>query len=385
MQHLAGPMEETHTMMFSYQPPSLRTTFATGNAGGALQQTAGSLGLQRMMVITEHGDVHLARHLTAGLGSVVAGIHPVERQRFAADASATARGAAIGLGADSLVAVGSGEVIQLARLAAQAAGLPLVAVPTDYSGTEMVPVPAGEGMDGAAGPGALPKAVVYDAHLVGDLPREQVLHAGLRNLSQCIEAFWAPGANPVTTLLAEEGIRSIAAGLRDLRISSREKLLYGAHLAGTVRATAGTGLLHGVCTTLSSRFDLPLDQVHAVMLPHVLGFSTPAAPSAAERIAVALGMPDDAWPAALESGFAVASLNRLYEDIGAPHSFTQLGLGKWHAAEAIAAVAATRPASHPRRMDRRAASRILRDAFRPVKETLLSTADLSRRLEGIAS
>ena len=116
--------------MFSYQPPSLRTTFATGNAAGALQQTVASLGFQRVIVVAEHAEVHLARHLTAGLGGALAGIHPAQRHRSAADALASASEAATGLGADALVSVGSGAVIQLARLAAQEAGLPVVAVPS---------------------------------------------------------------------------------------------------------------------------------------------------------------------------------------------------------------------------------------------------------------
>src|SRR4029078_51299 len=94
-------------------------------------------------------------------------------------------------------------------------------------------------------------------------------------LAHCVEGGYGPGANPVTTLSAVEGIRVLSANVpllaRDARdIHVRSALLYGAYLAGTVIATVGVGLHHRTCHVLGGSYGLAHAASNAVVLAHAI-------------------------------------------------------------------------------------------------------------------
>jgi maleylacetate reductase len=168
-------------------------------------------------------------------------------------------------------------------------------------------------------PRVLPRVVVYDPELTLDLPRDLSASSGLNALAHCVEAFWGPGANPMTALIAEEGIRALAGGLpavvRDPHdVAGRSAALYGAYLAGTAFAVAGASLHHKICHVLGGAYDLPHAQTHAVVLPHVLARVAPSLPAVEARIANALGAP---------AGGAVHALTALGVRLGAPTAFAR--------------------------------------------------------------
>ena len=143
----------------------------------------------------------------------------------------------------------------------------------------------------------LPRTVIYDPELTLSLPAGVSAVSGLNAMAHCVEAFWAPGRNPLVSSVAEAGIRALATGLPGVvadgsDIDARSEALLGAWLAGSALAVAGTGLHHKICHVLGGAYGLPHAETHAVVLPHVLAFNAPAAPDAAERIAAALGAGD---------------------------------------------------------------------------------------------
>jgi alcohol dehydrogenase class IV len=198
-------------------------------------------------------------------------------------------------------------------------------VPTTYAGSEVTPVwgltehaRKTTGTD----PRVLPRVVVYDPELTLSLPARLSAVSGLNALAHCAEAFWVPGRNPITSLIAEEGIRALGRGLpgvvadpRDLE--ARSETLYGAWLAGTAFATAGSSVHHKICHVLGGAYDLPHAETHAVVLPHSVALAAPRVPGSDARIAGALGY-DDA-PAA--EAIAV-----LAHRLGAPRALRDLGL-----------------------------------------------------------
>ena len=104
-------------------------------------------------------------------------------------------------------------------------------------------------------------------------------------LAHCAEALYAEGASPVTSLMAEEGIRVLADGLprvvaRPDDLDARSDVLAGAYLAGASFAAAGSGIHHKICHVLGGAYDLPHAEMHTVILPHALAFNAPACPSA---------------------------------------------------------------------------------------------------------
>jgi alcohol dehydrogenase class IV len=182
------------------------------------------------------------------------------------------------LGADCVVAGGGGSTIGLAKAIALHAALPILAVPTTYAGSEMTPIygltESGVKRIGRD-PRVLPKTVIYDPLLTLDLPLPMSISSGFNAIAHAVEALYAENANPVTRLMAEEGIRALARGLSAVKanpsgIDSRSDCLYGAWLCGAVLGMSNMALHHKLCHVLGGTWNLPHAETHTVILPHVI-------------------------------------------------------------------------------------------------------------------
>lgn len=120
-------------------------------------------------------------------------------------------------GADAVLCIGGGSTIGAAKAVALTVRIPIIAVPTTYSGSEVTAI-WGLSQDGrkttGTDPAVLPRVVVYDPDLTAALPREMAVASGLNAMAHGVETLWAPGRNPVSTAVAAEGIAALAAGLR---------------------------------------------------------------------------------------------------------------------------------------------------------------------------
>ena len=169
---------------------------------------------------------------------------------------------------------------------------PIVAVPTTYAGSEMTNVyglTAGGRKRTGRDEAVRPRTVVYDPDLSRDLPPEVAGPSAMNALAHCVDALWAEGATPVSTMLAEGGARALREGLDG---DDHERLLYGAALAGWTFGVVGGALHHRICHVLGGAFDLPHAETHSAVLGHVAALNAPAVPGAAARLAAALGADD---------------------------------------------------------------------------------------------
>ena len=120
--------------------------------------------------------------------------------------------------------VGGGSTTGLAKAVALTTGLPIVAVPTTYAGSEATDV-WGLTEDGrkttGVDPRVLPRAVVYDASLMLGLPVATSVASGLNALAHCVDAMWGPRVDPIDQSLAVEGIRALSTGLRQVVAAPR--------------------------------------------------------------------------------------------------------------------------------------------------------------------
>ena len=198
--------------------------------------------------------------------------------------------------------------------------------------------------------------VVYDPKLTLSLPLDLTVTSAINAMAHASEGLYAHDGNPVIALMAEEGIRACAASLQPLRdnpqdLPARSLPLYGAWLCGTVLGAVSMGLHHKLCHTLGGSFDLPLAQVHTVVLPHALRYNAGAAPEAMARIARALGAAD-----------APMGLFELAQAHGAPLSLKAIGMpadGLQKAAE----LAASNQYPNPRPLEKAALRALLERAF----------------------
>jgi alcohol dehydrogenase class IV len=329
-------------LKFVHDTLAQRVRFASGEAAGQLAEEIEELGASRVMVIAADAEQELAQRVTDGLP--VALRHHEVAMHVPVEVAARARSVATSQAVDALVPVGGGSTTGLAKAVALQTGLPIVAVPTTYAGSEATNVwgltEAGRKTTGTD-PRVLPRAVVYDATLMLTLPVELSVASGLNAVAHCVDSMWAPRADPINAALAGEGIRALSAGLPAVRadpygLPGREEALYGAYLAAVAFASAGSGLHHKICHVLGGMFDLPHAQTHAVVLPHVLALNAPAAPEAERRIALAFG-----------ASSASEGLASLRANLDAPVALRDYGMPADGIAPAVGALLAAVPAGNP--------------------------------------
>jgi alcohol dehydrogenase class IV len=327
-------------MRFVHDSLPQRVRFASGEAAGQLAEEVAELGCSRLMVIAS--DAGRAERVAGGLS--VAVWHREVVMHVPVDVAARAREAAAAHDVDALVPVGGGSTTGLAKAVALTTGLPIVAVPTTYAGSEATNVwgmtEAGRKTTGVDAR-VLPRTVVYDAELLRTLPVALSVASGLNALAHCVDSLWAPRANPINAALAVEGIRALNTGLPAVvadpaGLPGQEQALYGAYLAAVAFASAGSGLHHKICHVLGGMFDLPHAQTHAIVLPHVLAFNGQAAPDAEHRMAAAFG-----------ARTAIAGLSTLRSTVDAPTALRDFGMPEDGIPAAVEAVLAAVPAGNP--------------------------------------
>jgi alcohol dehydrogenase class IV len=229
-------------------------------------------------------------------------------------------------GVDGVLAVGGGSAIDTAKSASSATGLPLVSVPTTYSGAEWTPTygvrdPSKKMVGG--GSGANLAGIVYEPRLTLELPRAETGGTAMNALAHTAEALYARGHNTTGDERALAGARAIAEFLpRVLHdpadLECRTRLLEGAAQAGEALALAGLALAHAIAQAIGGTYGLPHGTLNGIALPPALRFNTALAPDAVWRFGEAIGAPDD--PAAKVEELAALSGPTRLRDLGVPEA-----------------------------------------------------------------
>jgi maleylacetate reductase len=188
----------------------------------------------------------------------------------------------------------------LAKIIARDTGLPIIALPTTYSGSEATTIfGISDGARKVTGrdPKVLPRTIIYDPELTLGLPAPVSAASGMNAIAHCVESFWADGRTPVTLALASEAMRRFAEGLPAVVANgadrdARAQCLVASWLAGTVLSVSN-GLQHKLAHVLGG-LGLPHAEAHAIILPHVTRFNLEAAPEAKLRLREAFGIDDPA-------------------------------------------------------------------------------------------
>ena len=332
------------SLVFDHETLGQRVLFGTGLA--AEHVAAASAGAERVMLIASSREAERAASVASAVAVALTWTDVV--QHVPIELAERARAAAIDARIDLIVCVGGGSSIGLAKAIAMTTGIPIVAVPTTYAGSEATNVwGLTEASRKTTGVEALvlPRAVVYDAELTFSLPVELSIASGLNGIAHCVDSLWAPRADPINATLATEGIRALADGLRLIAssptdVAGREQAQYGAYLSAVAFASAGSGMHHKICHVLGGTYNLPHAQTHATVLAYVTAFNAPAAPAAAARIASALGATS-----------ALAGLDRLRADLDAPRALRDYGFERSSIPEAAGIILPAIPASNPRRVE----------------------------------
>jgi maleylacetate reductase len=343
---------------FVYNGLPARVIFGVGSLEH-LSREIGLLGASRALVLSTPQQRDQAEALATQLGSRAAGVFAEAVMHVPVETARRARDYAAAVGADCAIAIGGGSTTGLGKAIALETALPILAIPTTYAGSEMTPI-YGLAEGGLKRTGrdlsVLPKTVIYDPALTTSLPPALSLTSGINAIAHAAEGLYAQDANPVVSLMAEEGIRALGQGLPQVMrkpddLEARANCLYGAWLCGAVLGSVGMSLHHKLCHTLGGTFNLPHAETHTIVLPHVLAYNRDAAPAAMRRIARALHADDAAQ--------GVFDLAREY---GAPTSLKEIGVTAENLDVALD-LALKNPYWNPRPVERAPLRALLEAAF----------------------
>ena len=314
------------------------------------------LGAMRVLVVSTPGRAEMVRAISGSLN--VAGVFDKAVMHTPVEAANEARELADSIKADCCVVIGGGSTIGFGKAIALTSGLPILAVPTTYSGSEMTNIwglSEGGAKKTGRDPRVMPKTVIYDPELTLDLPAAISAASGMNAIAHCVEALYAHDGNPIISLMAEEGIRALASALPKIisspkDLEARSHALYGAWLAGATISTTSVALHHKLCHVLGG-FGLPHAQTHSIVLPHAVRYNRDAAPEAMARISKGIGTVEPA-----------TGLFDLESKLGIPMRLADLGM-KEADLERAARLASEAPYPNPRKVEYAPLLALLRDAF----------------------
>ena len=313
------------TLDFVYEALPQRVVFGAGKRR-SLADEVRRLGLTRVFVIAETVDAkQIADDLTHESGFVVAAAWHDAVQHVPQTLADRARHAATEAAADGVVSIGGGSSTGLAKVIALSHSIPIIAVPTTYAGSEQTAIygiTGGRHKQTGKDARVQPRTVVYDPELTFGLPPGITGPSAFNALAHSVEALYAPGHNPVTSVLAMEGVRAIRRSLPTVMssptdLAGRADLMYGAYLSGIALGATAAAFHHKICHVLGGAFNLVHADSHSVILPHAIAFNAPVLPDEMAMLGLALhAEPDDCAGALWD--LAVAS--------NVPTSLQQLGL-----------------------------------------------------------
>ncbi|MDR3516609.1 MAG: maleylacetate reductase [Azospirillaceae bacterium] len=315
-------------------------------------------GCKRALVLSTPHQAAEGEALATRLGPLAAGVFSGAAMHTPVEVTEAALAQAKGLNADCVVALGGGSTTGLGKAIAYRTDLPQIVIPTTYAGSEATPI-LGQTENGVKttvrDARILPEVVIYDPELTIGLPVAMSVTSGLNAMAHAAEALYAQDRNPVSTLMAAEGLRALKQALPILikdptNLMARGDALYAAWLCGTVLGTVGMALHHKICHTLGGSFDMPHAETHAVMLPHTIGFNAVVVPELLQPVADIFG------------ASAGAGLYDFAKAVGAPLTLRELGLRQGDLDRA-AEIASKNPYWNPRPFDRAAIRAVLQDAW----------------------
>nr|CAD60257.1 putative maleylacetate reductase [Aquamicrobium lusatiense] len=343
---------------FTYTALPARVIFGVGTTD-RLPDELERLGVKRAMILTTAPQAIQGRELADLLGARSAGLYTGAAMHTPVEITEEALARYEDLRADGVVSIGGGSTIGLGKAIALRTDAPQIVLPTSYAGSEMTSI-IGQTEQGRKTTQktlkVLPETVIYDVRYTLSLPAVMTVTSGMNAIAHAVEALYAEGANPVLSLMAEDGIAKMTAALSRVRaapadLDARSDALYGAWLCAVCLGSGGVALHHKLCHVLGGSFDLPHAETHTVVLPHALAYNAPAVPEAMAAMRRATGSQNPA-----------AALFDLSRESGAPTALKDLGMPEEGIDRAVE-ITLENPYFNPHPLERDALQALMRAAW----------------------
>ncbi|WP_109482354.1 maleylacetate reductase [Paraburkholderia sp. C35] len=342
---------------FNFDINPARILFGVGQLNAVADEVR-RLGKKRALILSTPFQRVDAERLAEQLGPLAAGVFDEATMHTPVTVTVKAMDVYDASGADCVVAYGGGSTIGLGKAIAYRNDAPQIVVATTYAGSEVTPI-LGQTENGikttVRDSKVLPEVVIYDPELTVGLPVAMSVTSGLNAMAHAVEGVYARDGNPVSSLMAVEGVRALRDALpvivsQPTDLAARGDALYGAWLCGSVLGTVGMSLHHKLCHTLGGRFDLPHAETHAIVLPHSAEYNAQAAALTLEPLAKLFG------------GSIGAGLYDFARSLNAPLALKDLGLQETRLDEATD-LAVKNPYWNPRPIERDAVRSLLQRAW----------------------
>lgn len=279
-----------------------------------------NLGLNRMFMLTIppiRESLHFVVQRLEDAGVVVKMNDLLANEPSFADLENTLKEAKA-FKADSVVGIGGGSVMDLAKLlsaqlynnqdtrAIIGNGLLkerktyLACLPTTSgTGSEVSPNAIfldekDGGKKGVISPFLVPDAAYVDPILSVGVPPSVTAATGIDALTHCLEAYTNKYAHPVVDLFALEGIRLISQNLQracedGADLEARSNVALGSVYGGMCLGPVNTAAVHALAYPLGSEFKIPHGLSNALLLPYIMEFNLDASVDKYAEVAIALG------------------------------------------------------------------------------------------------
>lgn len=257
-------------------------------------------------------------------------------------------------GADSVLGVGGGSVLDVCKLVAtlidsdqqiedlfgigfvNKRGKWFACMPTT-SGTGSEVSPNAILLDerdalkkGVVSPHLMADAAYIDPKLTWTVPAKITAETGMDAITHCIEAYTNKFAHPVIDVYALEGIRLIAHNLlravKDGKdVEAREALSLGSMYGGLCLGPVNTAAVHALSYPIGGEFHISHGLSNAILLPSVMKFNCSANVEKYAKVAIACGVE----PGATDEETAMKGVEfiaQLSKDCGIPATLTELGI-----------------------------------------------------------
>jgi maleylacetate reductase len=345
------------TLDFSYAASPARIVFGEGRSSEAAAWLK-EAGKSRALVLSTPHQKADAEKLAESLDGLAVGVFADATMHTPVDVTEQAMTVVAETRPDCVVSLGGGSTTGLGKAIADRTELLQLVIPTTYAGSEVTNI-LGQTEGGkkttVRDAKILPEIVIYDPALTLGLPVAMSVTSGLNAMAHAIEGLYAEDRNPISSLMAVEGLKAFAQSLPQVvkeprSLDARSQALYGAWLCGTVLGAVGMSLHHKICHVLGGSFDMPHAETHAVMLPHTAGFNATAA---REQLAPA---------AEIFGGSIGGGLWDFAKSLGAPLTLKELGLAEADLDRA-AEIAVQNPYYNPRPIDRASIRSLLQAAW----------------------
>jgi alcohol dehydrogenase class IV len=177
----------------------------------------------------------------------------------------------------------------------------------------------------------VPDIAISDPLILSTVNSRVTATTGMEALSHAIEAFLSLAATDLTDVHALHSIKLIARHLRASVASQVNKeakigMAKASLHAGIAFSNAVLGLTHAMTHQVGGLLDLPIGEISAVLLPHVMRFNMISSFEKYAAIAEAMGVDVSRLTARDAAEQAIEKVQELTRDVGIPTGLSELGL-----------------------------------------------------------